>query len=198
MTTTRPRPRPLLSRAYAWARTLHLYLSMLSFLAILFFALTGLTLNHPEWFGGERTERLQGHLVAPANPPDLLSMAEELRARHGLRGRVAEHGLSGEEAFFSFRAPGYAADAFVNVKTGAYQLTVTSQGLVGVLNDLHKGRDAGARYGLFLDLSALFLAVVSLTGLLMGLFIRRVRLASLLTLVLGGGGMLVWFFLAAR
>jgi hypothetical protein len=69
LTTTRPRPRPLLSRAYAWARTLHLYLSMLSFLAVLFFALTGLTLNHPEWFGGERMERLQGHLVAPANPP---------------------------------------------------------------------------------------------------------------------------------
>ena len=54
MTTAR-RPRSKAgawrSRAYTLSRTLHLYLSLLAFLTLLFFAVTGLTLNHPGWFG---------------------------------------------------------------------------------------------------------------------------------------------------
>lgn len=34
---------------YSVLRWLHVYVSMLSFLTILFFAITGITLNHPEW-----------------------------------------------------------------------------------------------------------------------------------------------------
>ena len=33
-----------------WSRWLHIYLSLISFGAILFFSVTGLTLNHPDWF----------------------------------------------------------------------------------------------------------------------------------------------------
>ena len=42
------RRRSLKGRVYATVRWLHVYISMLSFLAILFFAVTGITLNHPE------------------------------------------------------------------------------------------------------------------------------------------------------
>ncbi|RZL28742.1 MAG: peptidase, partial [Pedobacter sp.] len=36
------------------SRWLHIYLSMVSFAIVLFFSVTGLTLNHPTWFGGDK------------------------------------------------------------------------------------------------------------------------------------------------
>jgi hypothetical protein len=103
---------------------------------------------------------------------------------------VADHGASGETTWLSFRAPGYAADAEVDPKTGAYRLVVTDHGLVAALNDLHKGRDTPGSWKTFLDISALFLALVSLTGLLLGVILPRTRKAALLALALGAGGFL--------
>jgi hypothetical protein len=195
LTTERLRPRASLwrSRLYTLSRTLHLYLSLLAFLTLLFFAVTGLTLNHPEWFGEGTPRKLSGTLPhAPyldGDRPDWLRLAEDLRAL-GLRGQVADHGASGELTWLSFRAPGYAADAEVDPKTGAYRLVVTDHGLVAVLNDLHKGRDTPGSWKTFLDISALFLALVSLTGLLLGVILPRTRKAALLALALGTGGFL--------
>ena len=55
---TVPRKRsPYQSSAY-WFRWVHIYVSMLSFAALFFFAVTGITLNHPSWLGaGEQTLR---------------------------------------------------------------------------------------------------------------------------------------------
>jgi hypothetical protein len=195
LTTERLRPRASLwrSRLYTLSRTLHLYLSLLAFLTLLFFAVTGLTLNHPEWFGEGTPRKLSGTLPhAPyldGDRPDWLRLAEDLRAL-GLRGQVADHGASGELTWLSFRAPGYAADAEVDPKTGAYRLVVTDHGLVAALNDLHKGRDTPGSWKAFLDISALFLALVSLTGLLLGVILPRTRKAALLALALGTGGFL--------
>lgn len=128
---------------------------------------------------------------------DWLRLAEDLRAL-GLRGRVADRGEAGEEVWISFRAPGYAADAQVDPKTGAYRMVVTDYGLVAVLNDLHKGRDAPGGWKLCLDLSALFLALVSLTGLLLGVLLPKSRRAALFVLGLGGLLFLALALYAAR
>ena len=43
------------------ARWLHIYLSMVSFAILFFFAVTGITLNHAEWFSGEAvTKQVKG------------------------------------------------------------------------------------------------------------------------------------------
>ena len=40
-----------------WVRWVHVYTSMISLLVVLFFGLTGITLNHPDWtFGGSATK----------------------------------------------------------------------------------------------------------------------------------------------
>ncbi|WP_114313539.1 PepSY-associated TM helix domain-containing protein [Thermus caldifontis] len=189
---------PLRARLYSWARVLHLYLSMLALMAVLFFALTGLTLNHPEWFGEGRVRKLTGTLAdAPylqGETVNWLRLAEDLRAL-GLRGRVSEYGQNRAQAWLSFRAPGYGADAQVDLKTGVYTLSITEAGLVAALNDLHKGRDTPGAWKWAIDLSALFLTLVSLTGLLLSLFLRKTRRAALLTLLLGlllFGGLALW------
>ena len=48
-------------RVAKYARWLHIYVSMTAFAVVFFFALTGITLNHPDWASGaERTTQLQG------------------------------------------------------------------------------------------------------------------------------------------
>ena len=76
----------------------------------------------------------------------------------------------------SFKGPGYAADAFVDRKTATYEITETRMGLVAIVNDLHKGRDTGAVWAQVIDLSAVLMMLVSVTGLTLIFFLHK-RLA---------------------
>lgn len=85
----------------------------------------------------------------------------------------------------SFKGPGYSADAFINRKNGSFQLTEVKLGVVAVLNDLHKGRDSGKQWAWLIDVSAIFLTLVSLSGLVMLFFLRKKRVSGLILLGLG-------------
>lgn len=179
-------------RVAKYGRWLHIYVSMGTFAVVLFFAVTGLTLNHAEYFSGaERTARVDGALDARWTSPTLgqavakLEVAEYLRKTHGLRGAVSDFSVDDAQCSVSFKGPGYSADAFVDRATGRYEVTVTTLGLAAVLNDLHKGRDSGPVWKALIDISAGLLTLVSLTGLLLLYFIHRHRLAGLAAL-LGG------------
>ncbi|BDP41811.1 peptidase [Deinococcus aetherius] len=178
------RPRSLKARTHVWLRWLHTYTSMVSLLVVLFFSLTGITLNHPDWaFGSAETRReVTGTLPAGwirDGEVNWLTVAEELRARQGLHGRAEDTRLDGNEASLSFRAPGYSADAFIDTGTGRYTVNVEAQGAVAVLNDLHRGRDAGGAWAWLIDLSGIFLTLVSLTGLGILLYLKKTRVKAL-------------------
>ena len=79
----------------------------------------------------------------------------------------------------------FAADAFIDRTTGAYDLTKTSAGFVGIINDLHKGRDTGPIWSVVIDIAAILMTLVSLTGMILLLFIRRKRFSGLLMAALG-------------
>ena len=176
------------------ARWLHIYLSMVSFGIVLFFAVTGLTLNHPDWFAGSVKTR-QSHgpvdrsLLPPsgATQPDTSSLIQSLRTREHLHGTVAAEDLrvDDSEISFSYKAPGYAADVLIDRQHGTYSVTEVRNGFVAVLNDLHKGRDSGKAWGWVIDLSAVLLTLVSLTGLIILWFIYKRRTSGLLIGAIG-------------
>ena len=125
------RRRPMRLRVHSALRWLHIYTSMVSLLVVLFFAATGVTLNHPDWLAGERTEEVTGTLPAAwktAKGIDWLVVAEHLRAAHGVHGTVADRREDDREGSLTFRAPGYSADAFIDARDGSYKLTVSYQG----------------------------------------------------------------------
>ena len=189
--------------AAASLRWLHIYVSMFSFAVLLFFAVTGLTLNHPDWFsrGAARTVQLQGTLdrswVDGARGKDVgrLEVVEFLRATHGLKGVAEDFRVEESECSVSFKGPGYAADVFVDRETGSYRLTETRQGLIALLNDLHKGRDTGRTWSLVIDVSAVLLGVVSLTGLALLGFVRRRRFYGFVWVAVGAVGIVVIYAL---
>ena len=194
------RRRPLRLRVHTVLRWLHIYSSMVSLLVVLFFAATGVTLNHPDWLAGERTEEVSGTLPAAwktAKGIDWLVVAEHLRAKHGVHGTVADRTEDDRQGALTFRAPGYSADCFIDVRTGRYKLTVSYQGAVGVLNDLHRGRDAGRTWAWLIDVAGIFLVFLSATGLALLFYLKKVRLKGMLTLAAGAVLVIVLALIAA-
>ncbi|MEO5814642.1 MAG: PepSY-associated TM helix domain-containing protein [Gemmatimonadaceae bacterium] len=193
----RRHPRPLRLRIHSLLRWLHIYTSMASMVTVLFFAATGVTLNHPDWLAAESTRDFTGTLPATwksAQGVDWLVVAEYLRSTHGVHGAVADRSAEGAKGSLTFKAPGYAADCFIDMANGSYRLTVSYQGAIGVLNDLHRGRDAGGAWAWLIDASGVFLTFLSATGLGLLWYLKKVRLSGFVTLVAGG----VLLFLLAK
>ncbi|RYD40299.1 MAG: peptidase [Verrucomicrobiaceae bacterium] len=191
--TSRPRPRHGLKQRLANPlRWLHIYSSMFGLVAILFFSVTGLTLNHPSWtFGSVETEETNSGTIrkewlgGAEMEPLKLEIVEHLRKQHRVRGFVDEFASDDTECTITFKGPAYSADVFLNRENGAYEVIQRSAGLTALMNDLHKGRDSGKAWSLVIDISAILLIIVSLTGIGLLLYIRRRRRNGLLS-TLGG------------
>lgn len=190
---TRQRPFHLkLASALRW---LHIYISMFTLMLVLFFSVTGITLNHPEWFSEGKTRRteLTGTVstdwLAPGVQDETkvakLEIVEYLRKTHNLKGAVDEFRVDEAECMISLKSAGYSADCFINREKGTYQLTTLEEGTIAVMNDLHKGRHTGKAWAGVIDFSAIFLVVVALTGLGLMFFLKRIRTAGLLTALAG-------------
>ncbi len=165
---------------------------MVSFSILLFFALTGLTLNHQEaLIGAPKTMRVTGSvaaaLVAPsagANPARDPIVAA-LRSAHRIKADLSDFRADDDQVSVSFKGPGYEADAFIDRKTGAYELNESRFGLVAIINDLHKGRDTGKAWAGIIDVSAGLMVLVSLTGLVLIFFLQKRLMTGLAALVFG-------------
>ncbi|MGB4770058.1 MAG: PepSY-associated TM helix domain-containing protein [Chitinophagaceae bacterium] len=181
----------------AVSRWLHIYLSMASFFILFFFAITGITLNHTEWFEDQqKTTNVKGKLdttwvaVPDTNAIRKLEIVEFIRNKHHVTGAISEFVIDENQCTISFNGPGYTADVFVERVSGAYELSETRTGLFGVLNDLHKGRDSGKVWKWVIDISAVLMVLVSFTGLMMLWFLKKKRVAGFLTIL--GGAILSW------
>jgi uncharacterized protein len=189
---------------------LHIYVSMFGLATVLFFSVTGITLNHPDWFFGGRERQAQaegqvnvkwlhvetsatpaGDGSEPAGEPDRskevakLEIVEHLRKTHEIRGALADFRVDENECSVSFKGPGYAADAFIDRESGHYNLTQTYHGFVAVINDLHKGRDTGPVWSAVIDISAVVLTIISLSGLILIFFLKLRRRPGLVVSLVG-------------
>lgn len=165
------------NKSIRWVRTLHIYTSMLMLLVMLFFTVTGLTLNHREWLPEAPDARIS-ELLLPGNLSDAqqwqatpLAQAEQVR-----RWLQREHGVAGNQVAFDWqpdeqllmidvKRPGGYSLAEVLPEEGVVLLEQQSYGAAAVLNDLHMGRYSGALWRAFIDLSALLMLLFTLTGL---------------------------------
>lgn len=170
------------------SRWLHIYLSMASFAIVFFFAITGLTLNHADWFEKQQnTIQVHGNMDPEFLAKDVakLEVVEHLRNTHGIHGAVKDFRIEDTDCSVSFKGPGYAADALIDRASGRYELTETRMGFFAILNDLHKGRDTGKAWAWVIDLSAVLMTLVSFTGLLLIFFLQKKRFSGLLVAAAG-------------
>jgi uncharacterized protein len=172
-------------------RWLHIYLSMFGLAAVLFFSVTGITLNHPDWAFGQVERRREGEgevdvkwigreVANTSKPAEVkkLEVVEHLRKTHAIRGALAEFRVDDNECMVSFKGPGYSADVFVDRDSGHYSLTELDHGFIALINDLHKGRDTGAVWSVVIDLSAGLMTLISLTGLVLLFYLKLKRVTG--------------------
>jgi hypothetical protein len=198
LTTEKPPTKPAVQHpwTHVWkkrtvnaARWLHIYLSMVSFAILFFFAVTGLTLNHVDWFAHQqRTVQSKAAVNAEwVKGPDVrkLDIVEQLRRVHSIRAALGDFRIDDAQCSLAFKGPGYFADVFIDRSTGQYELTETRSGWGAVINDLHKGRDAGRAWSVLIDASAILMTLVSLTGLALIFFLAKRRTSGLIALAIG-------------
>jgi hypothetical protein len=178
----------------ALVRWIHIYASLAGLFAILFFSITGLTLNHPDWTFGQSRSKSEGRgsvdasWVDPAlaeDKIDRLRLVEHFRATAGARGLLEDFRVDDAELTLSFQGPASAMEFVIDRKTGSFRFSGQSEGWVAWINDLHKGRHTGRGWAWLIDVSAVLLVLVSVSGLVLLLYLRRRRFAGLLTTAAG-------------
>lgn len=170
-----------------WLKQLHQWhwiSSAICLIGMLLFAATGFTLNHASQIEAKPVvvtrnatapagllEALRTQMPAgegkgkdhkgpvPAALAEWLSQALDIDAS----GREAE--WSGGEIYVSLPRPGGDAWVSLELDSGEAQYEKTTRGAISYLNDLHKGRNTGGAWSLFLDVFALACLVFSVTGL---------------------------------
>jgi hypothetical protein len=183
-------------RVYRTTHLLHWISAAVCFAALMLFTITGITLNHAASIGStpEVTTReaalpepLRAELAAVAadEAPVPGGIAEWIESEFGIRAPSADVEWSDEELYLS--APGPGRDAWLSIdrESGAVKFESTSRGWVAYFNDLHKGRNTGLAWTIFIDVVAVACLFFSLTGLIL-LQIQARQRPSTWPLVVGG------------
>lgn len=174
--------RPARKRLRVWwlkqLHTWHWVSAAVSLVAMMLFAVTGITLNHAATISAEpkvaeRTatlppplvRQLSGQHAADAPLPPAVAGAVSRAIDLDPAGHAGE--WSDGEVYIALPRPG--GDAWVSIDrgSGAIKAEVTDRGWISYLNDLHKGRNAGSAWFWFIDVFAAACVLFTLTGLLL-------------------------------
>lgn len=167
------------------SRWIHVYTSMFALVVVVFFAATGVTLNHPDAFSGADPVQTNVSGTVPFDvlgddgTPKWLDISEYVRSEHDISGSVSDYTVVGTEGTISYKNPGYSADLLFDTEDNTYELHAEQQGLIAVLNDLHKGRDSGSAWSWVIDVSAILLVLIAFSGTALQLFLRKRRKSAL-------------------
>jgi hypothetical protein len=173
-----------------WLKQLHQWhwiSAAVSLIGMLMFAVTGFTLNHASQIEAkpvvvDRKATLPPDLLAllakgpetgkrPLPAPFEPFLAKAVGAE--VAGQVGE--WSADEVYIALARPGGDAWVSIDRATGAVEHEKTTRGAISLLNDLHKGRNAGKAWGWFIDIFAGACVVFTITGLILLQFHARSR-----------------------
>ncbi|HTK35319.1 MAG TPA: PepSY-associated TM helix domain-containing protein [Caulobacteraceae bacterium] len=174
---------------YRLCRMLHAYLSAFAFLALIFFCVTGVLLNHPEWFEAYHpAERTAAVTLTPAelaaakaakDPGRALAAA--VAARVPLKGAFSSSDIQDGMALIRLTGPKGSSDIDLDLATGRGEAKIVTADLTSVIQDLHRGKNSGAPWRWVIDISAYLLLALSLIGYVL-FFTLRFRLKTSLIL----------------
>jgi len=157
-----------------WSRAIHVYLSIGLFLVLLFFAITGITLNHAATMTANPITSIEQSESLPELPRDEQGQLAEspelarfLRAEFGVRLARAEVVRDEDLLLIDYRTPGNAIHIEFDDLLGELLVQRTDYGLVAMLNDLHMARDTDVIWFWLLDASAVLLVLFSVAGFIL-------------------------------
>ncbi len=197
--------KPAMSRGefYRQCRIWHGYLSAFAFLALLFFSLTGISLNHPGWLKRppqavvETTVRLTPAELAQVSGDGAgAALARIVGQRVKLRGEYKDAEVAGPSVFVRMQGVGGNSDLQADLTSGEVRVAVEPADTLEVLDALHRGETAGAAWRLLIDIAGVVLIAMSLIGYVLFLSLRmRLATALVLTVLSAAGAIGVFLML---
>lgn len=189
----------LKNQFYHECRVWHGYLSAFAFIALIFFAATGLLLNHPDWLQGDKpaaqesTLTLDAATLARATAADdpAGALARAIAGATTVRGAYKSGEVIDTDAMLRFEGASGRTDVMIDTTTGEAEISRQRATVVTVLHDLHRGKNTGGVWKLLIDVVAVVILVLSMVGyaLFFALRLRKatsLRLTAISLLVFGG------------
>ena len=166
------------------ARLIHVYVSMALLTLLLFFSVTGITLNHPEWFSSHQAnviekEQTISQIGALAITESEMSatqqqlITDEVEKVFAISLQNIKPELMSGELFYSIKRAGESTSVAVDLETGDAFFEQTHYGWWAVLNDLHKGRNTSNFWGWIIDLSSVLFIIFAITGFILAMPQKR-------------------------
>mgnify|MGYP001793619893 CR=1 FL=1 len=170
---------------YRTCRMLHGYLSAAAFLLLMFFAASGLLLNHPSWFGAERQDAepiivaLDFDALQSAQSSETPERAFEDLVRNATRvqGQLKDASISDSDAMLRFAGVKGGTDIFIDFELAEAEVETSKANLTSIIHDLHRGKDAGKVWKFMIDITAILILAMSVIGLIL-FFSLRFRLGN--------------------
>jgi hypothetical protein len=175
---------------YRQMRAWHGYLSAFAFVALMFFAATGLFLNHPEWFKpASKTAPVITVMLSPAElaaakaaKDSAHAIADDVGRKTKLVGVFSSGEIEDGDGLIRLESVKGSSDLDVDMTTGKVQATVDRHDLVTVINELHRGKNASPAWKLVIDIVAIVVLALSLAGYILFFSLRfRLRTSLILT-----------------
>ncbi len=176
---------------YRLCRMLHGYLSAAAFIALIFFSVTGLFLNHPGWLSHEPAERSVSLTLAKdemtqalAAPVPGKALGEAVARHTALIGRFKSGDVQDGQAFIQYLGARGASTVTVDTATGKAEVVGKPSSLLTVVNDLHRGKNTGAAWSWIIDVTAILVIIMSVLGYVLFFSLRfRLKTSLILTAV---------------
>ncbi len=175
---------------YRLMRDWHGYLSAFAFLILLFFAVTGVLLNHPNLFPGpgvpyfDKEYDLTATELAriKAAPSPGRALYDVMSGKVKLAGRYDGGGMMSGTLVARAEGARGTSDLEVNLTTGHVEVNVSRRNAVDVLNALHRAELAGKPWKFVVDGLAAVLIIMAILGYVLFFALRfRLRTALILT-----------------
>ena len=172
-------------KIYRLSRKLHIYLSAMAFILLLFFSLSGLMLNHPEWLQGERVKE---KIFLTLTADEISKVKEEkspkviltdlLKQKVDIPGEISGFEDLGDGYQLAFRGLAGTANIFVDYETGKVDIEVKHATLTDKFHVLHKGKNTGDLWSLALDFTAVMTLILSLFGFIILFTVKKRKALS--------------------
>ena len=87
-------------------------------------------------------------------------------------------------------------EASIDRETAEYQFSELRLWLAAIINDLHKGRDTGTAWSIFIDISAMLLVFISISGVLLLIWLKRLWRSGFYTIIGGTVAIAIFIWLS--
>lgn len=165
----------------SFSRLIHIYVSMALLTLLLFFSVTGITLNHPEWFSDRKADINEKELIVdllliespPLSLQQIIKVSEHVEQKLSISLKNSVIESTEDELFYSLKKAGKNTAITIDLNSGELFFEHTDYGWWALMNDLHKGRNTSVFWGWIIDITSALCIVFALSGFILAMPQRR-------------------------